>query len=134
LEVEDRFIDLTMDPNRLYDTNPFGYQDSYQGHRHTYERRRTELRDAVDVFSGKGCDDPGDGEGGSFLAVPRLWIGVPAPTQPDRRAQPGIVGPDPETAAILAGAATAAYIAYRIIRLVPSLAVPVTIPLNLAIP
>lgn len=131
-EIQRRYWDLRNDIGNLPETPPAEPHPRYgtrskQGERHQFNGRQQGLRNRLNEFQENGCGPP--------PAVAWDWATREAP-QADPK-------PGPDAARIAAGAAGAAavvgtgYLIYRVIRMIPSVAIPAlwpTIPANAAIP
>jgi Toxin with a conserved tryptophan and TIP tripeptide motif len=105
---------------------------SYINHMIQYYNQQKQLQEMIDAYENEHPDDCNDSNGPP-PAPAMEWAVKPHP------ADAQYVGPPPsaftaKNAAIVGGSIGLGYIVYRVIRLLPSLFVPPTIPLNLAIP
>lgn len=119
--------DLPMTPPATPDPR-YGTR-SIQGERQQFRGRQQGLRNRLNEYSENGCGPPPvDAWEWATREVPEADA-RPSDGQGVRRATEVGVG--------LAGAALAGYIAYRVIRMIPSVAIPPlwpTIPINAAVP
>lgn len=102
-----------------------GDTSTYETHRQEILNQQKALEQALNRYNQNGCGDP----------PPTVWSWrlreVPKPSDYRETAENAA-----KSAAVVGGAAVVAYIAYRAIRLLPSLAPPLwpTLPINLAVP
>ncbi len=128
-ELKKRGADLLEDIWKLPPTGKM----SIAGHVQQFENKQAHLREALNDFNTQGCGGPGpthpipaDAWKWATKATPEKRVGNSNPTRSAMA----------ELAAKVGISVAAAYVIYRIARMLPSLAPPLwpTIPANLAIP
>jgi RHS repeat-associated protein len=126
-ELDDRWNAMDRDPKDLYRTRRTG-KDSWEGHQDKYYDVQEDLNEAIDEYEngpcGKKCPKVPDAS--------KKWKDKEAPEKPARYRN----GDTAKKIGIGVGALGTAYVAYRVIRFIPSLYPPLwwTIPANAATP
>jgi hypothetical protein len=93
-------------------------------------KQQRSLRSYLEEFEDKGCGDPPD-KAEEIMKRP-----LPTPAKAEAPSEPAGMSGDVKAGAAAAATVGAGYVAYRVIRFLPSLAPPLwwTIPENLAVP
>jgi hypothetical protein len=133
--LQKRYWDLRNDIGNLPATPPAQPDPRYgtrsiEGERHQFRGRQQGLRNRLDDYNSKNCGDPPPGAWD--WATREVPVADPKPVQP-----PAVdVKRVAEAAAKTGATIGAGYVAYRIIRMIPSLFPPLwwTIPENAVIP
>ena len=129
--LQKRYWDLRNDAGGLPPTTPaqpdprYGFR-SIEGEQHQFEGRQQGLRNRLNDWNTQGCGDP----------PPNAWDWATRPV-PQADPKPAVDAQRVvETTAKVGAGLGAAYLTYRVIRMIPSLLPPLwwTIPENLAIP